>query len=196
MVNEEYKPRIPYPNVTRKECSDEQFGKILKLLKKLHINLPLIEALSQMPNAMNFLKELLVNKRKLDEASHKLSFKEVHEPCSRNDTEHAHEERRLRIEKLDEWRAHKSKTHDKPKLCQNKVDTSLNQLKVGDKVLLDAEILTLSLPHRIRKSLLRYSVFFHSVRWSTHGQAHGVPKAVAKQGKRHGLVIRLCGSRT
>ncbi|PPS15269.1 hypothetical protein GOBAR_AA05298 [Gossypium barbadense] len=68
----------------------------------------------------------------------KLSFKEVHEPCSRNDKEHIHEERRLRIDELDEWRAHKSRTHDKPKLCQDKPDASPNQLKVGDKVLLDA----------------------------------------------------------
>ncbi|PPS19432.1 hypothetical protein GOBAR_AA01138 [Gossypium barbadense] len=68
----------------------------------------------------------------------KLSFQEVHEPCSRNDRGHIHEEQRLWIEELDEWRAHKSRTHDKPKLRQNKIDTSPNQLKVGDKVLLDA----------------------------------------------------------
>ncbi|PPR93057.1 hypothetical protein GOBAR_AA27614 [Gossypium barbadense] len=49
-----------------------------------------------------------------------------------------HEELRLRIEELDEWQEHKSRTHDKPKLRQNKPDTSSNQLKVGDKVLLDA----------------------------------------------------------
>ncbi|PPR91666.1 hypothetical protein GOBAR_AA29018 [Gossypium barbadense] len=48
-----------------------------------------------------------------------------------------HEERRLRIEELDEWRKHKLRTCDKPKLHQNKLDTSPNQLKVGDKVLLD-----------------------------------------------------------
>ncbi|KAG8502588.1 hypothetical protein CXB51_000003 [Gossypium anomalum] len=69
-VNEEYKPRVPYLNATSKDRSDEQFGKFLKLLKKLHINLPFIEALSQMPNAMKFLRKLLANKRKLDEASH------------------------------------------------------------------------------------------------------------------------------
>ncbi|PPR95523.1 hypothetical protein GOBAR_AA25145 [Gossypium barbadense] len=102
-----------------------------------------IEAFSQMPNAMKFLKELLVNKWKLDEASHvelnvKLSLKEVHEPCSRNDRAHIHEERRLRIEGLDDWRAHELRTHDKLKLRQNKPDTFPNQLKVGDKVLLDA----------------------------------------------------------
>ncbi|PPS18046.1 hypothetical protein GOBAR_AA02541 [Gossypium barbadense] len=71
-------------------------------------------------------------------ALQKLSFKEVHEPCSNNDRGHIHEERRIRIEELDEWRAHKPKTHDKPKLCQKEIDTSPNQLKVGDKVLLDA----------------------------------------------------------
>ncbi|PPR98545.1 hypothetical protein GOBAR_AA22122 [Gossypium barbadense] len=49
-----------------------------------------------------------------------------------------HEERRLQIEELDEWRAHKPRTCDKPKLRQNKPDTSPNQLQVGNKVLLDA----------------------------------------------------------
>ncbi|PPR85654.1 hypothetical protein GOBAR_AA35037 [Gossypium barbadense] len=68
----------------------------------------------------------------------KLSFKEVHKPCSRNDREHNHEERRLQIDELDEWRAHKLRTHDKSKLRQNKLDAYPNQLKVGNKVLLDA----------------------------------------------------------
>ncbi|PPR96960.1 hypothetical protein GOBAR_AA23709 [Gossypium barbadense] len=49
-----------------------------------------------------------------------------------------HEERRLRIEELDKWREHKSRTHDKPKLCKNKPDSSPNQLQVSDTVLLDA----------------------------------------------------------
>ncbi|PPR91153.1 hypothetical protein GOBAR_AA29531 [Gossypium barbadense] len=70
---------------------------------------------------------------------------------------HIHEERRLRIEELDEWRAHKSRIHDKPKLCQNKPDTSPNQLKVGDKVLLDAadpHIVTTSLNEEIPLTVL------------------------------------------
>ncbi|PPS19453.1 hypothetical protein GOBAR_AA01112 [Gossypium barbadense] len=49
-----------------------------------------------------------------------------------------HEERRLRIEELDEWREHKPRTHDKSKLRKHKPDTSPNQLQVGDTVLLDA----------------------------------------------------------
>ncbi|PPS12673.1 hypothetical protein GOBAR_AA07969 [Gossypium barbadense] len=48
-----------------------------------------------------------------------------------------YEERRLRIEELDEWQEHKLRTHDKPKLRKNKPDTSPNQLQVSDTVLLD-----------------------------------------------------------
>ncbi|PPS17802.1 hypothetical protein GOBAR_AA02774 [Gossypium barbadense] len=70
LVSKEYKPHVPYPNEIRKDRTEEQFGKFLKLLKKLHINLPVIEALSQMPNAVKFLKEILTNKQKLDEVSH------------------------------------------------------------------------------------------------------------------------------
>ncbi|PPS15638.1 hypothetical protein GOBAR_AA04943 [Gossypium barbadense] len=49
-----------------------------------------------------------------------------------------HEERRLQIEELDEWRTHKPRTHDKPELRQNKLNTFPHQLKAGYKVLLDA----------------------------------------------------------
>ena len=69
-ISREYKPRVPYPNMIRKDRTDERFGKFFKLLKKLYIKLPFIEALLQMPNFIKFLKELLTNKRKLDEASH------------------------------------------------------------------------------------------------------------------------------
>ncbi|KAG8493093.1 hypothetical protein CXB51_010359 [Gossypium anomalum] len=155
-ISREYKPRVPYPSATRKDHTDEQFGKLLKLLKKLHINLPFIEALLQMPNLVKFLKEFLTNKWKLDDASHvelnavcstilqnrlpnKLkdpgSFmipcligslnvnnaladlgasinesprKNVMEhhfnPCHKNRA--THEERRLKIDELDEWRTH------------------------------------------------------------------------------------------
>ncbi|PPS00977.1 hypothetical protein GOBAR_AA19689 [Gossypium barbadense] len=65
-----------------------------------------------------------------------ISLKEVHKSFSSKGP--VHEDRRLQIEELDEWRTHKPKTPDKPKLRQNKLNTSQNQLKVGDKVLLDA----------------------------------------------------------
>ncbi|PPR92152.1 hypothetical protein GOBAR_AA28520 [Gossypium barbadense] len=92
---------------------------------------------------MKFLKELLTNKRKLDEVSHvklnaEMSLKEVHEPFSSNGRGHIHEEQRIQIEELDEWRTHKPRMHDKPELRQDKLNTFPHQLKVGDKFLLDA----------------------------------------------------------
>ena len=67
-----------------------------------------------------------------------MSLKEAHESFSSNSRGPIHEDRRLQIEELDEWRTHKSRTHDKPKLRQNELNTFPNQLKVRDKVLLDA----------------------------------------------------------
>ncbi|PPS01721.1 hypothetical protein GOBAR_AA18946 [Gossypium barbadense] len=67
-----------------------------------------------------------------------MSLKKVHEPFSSNSRGPIHEEQRLQIEELDEWQTHQPRTQDKPKLCQNKLNTFPNQLKVGDKVLLDA----------------------------------------------------------
>ncbi|PPS18488.1 hypothetical protein GOBAR_AA02073 [Gossypium barbadense] len=62
----------------------------------------------------------------------------IHEPCSRNKKRPIYEERRLQIEKLDEWRTQKLKTHDKTKPRHDELNVSPNQLKVGGKVLLDA----------------------------------------------------------
>ncbi|PPS11042.1 hypothetical protein GOBAR_AA09601 [Gossypium barbadense] len=87
---------------------------------------------------MKFLKELLANKRKLDEASHEMSLKEVHESFPSSSRGPIHEDRRLQIEELDEWWTHKPKTPDKPNLRQNELNTFPNQLKVRDRVLLDA----------------------------------------------------------
>ncbi|PPS11577.1 hypothetical protein GOBAR_AA09067 [Gossypium barbadense] len=81
-----------------------------------------------------FKLAILATHQKLKE----MSLKEVREPFSSSSRGPIHEDRRLQIEELDEWRTHKLRTHDKPKLRQNELNTFPNQLKVGDKVLLDA----------------------------------------------------------
>ena len=65
----DYKPKIPYTSHLQKEKKDEQFGKFLELFKQLHINLPFVEALSQMPRYAKFLKDILSKKKKLEEIS-------------------------------------------------------------------------------------------------------------------------------
>ncbi|PPR99636.1 hypothetical protein GOBAR_AA21031 [Gossypium barbadense] len=88
----------------------------------------------QQNNAMNKGRKEVNDNEPIKEPSQTKTTETVHYYHEKN--KDVHEERRLRIEELDEWREHKSRTHDKPKLCQNKPEP--NQLKVGDKVLLDA----------------------------------------------------------
>ncbi|XP_073138697.1 uncharacterized protein [Henckelia pumila] len=62
-----FKPKLPYPQRFKKKALDEQFSKFLEIFKRLHINIPFVDALMQMPNYAKFLKELMSKKRKLEE---------------------------------------------------------------------------------------------------------------------------------
>ena len=59
---------IPFPNRIKKDKEEAQLKKSLENLKQIHINIPFIEALAQMPKYAKFLKSLLTNKSKLEEA--------------------------------------------------------------------------------------------------------------------------------
>ncbi|GKC62648.1 putative nucleotidyltransferase, ribonuclease H [Tanacetum coccineum] len=61
-------PLIPFPSRLRKEKEEAQQQKFLENLKQLHINLPFIKSLAQMPKYAKFLKSLLTNKARLEEA--------------------------------------------------------------------------------------------------------------------------------
>ncbi|GJY14704.1 reverse transcriptase domain-containing protein [Tanacetum coccineum] len=63
--NEVQPPPVPFPKRLRKEKDEAQQKKFLENLKQLHINLPFIEALAQMPKYAKFLKGLLTNKARL-----------------------------------------------------------------------------------------------------------------------------------
>ncbi|GJY74822.1 DNA-directed DNA polymerase [Tanacetum coccineum] len=56
------------PVESEEEKEEAQQKKFLENLKQLHINLPFIEALAQMPKYGKFLKGLLTNKARLEEA--------------------------------------------------------------------------------------------------------------------------------
>ncbi|GJV10300.1 reverse transcriptase domain-containing protein, partial [Tanacetum coccineum] len=61
-------PLVPFPRRLRKEKEEAQHKNFLENLKQLHINLLFIEALAQMPKYAKFLKGLLTNKDRLEEA--------------------------------------------------------------------------------------------------------------------------------
>ncbi|XP_047953117.1 uncharacterized protein LOC125198936 [Salvia hispanica] len=57
--------KIPFPQVAQKKKLDEKFVKFLEIFKRVHLNIPLIEALQQMPGYPKFLKEIMSKKKKL-----------------------------------------------------------------------------------------------------------------------------------
>ncbi|GJU05570.1 reverse transcriptase domain-containing protein [Tanacetum coccineum] len=59
---------IPFPNWVRKEKEEAQQQNFLENLKQLHINISFIEALVQMPKYAKYMKSLLTNKSRLEEA--------------------------------------------------------------------------------------------------------------------------------
>ncbi|KAK2382735.1 hypothetical protein QL285_070252 [Trifolium repens] len=62
-----YKPPIPFPQRLAKPKNEGQFKKFVELLKQLNITLPFTEAINQMPSNAKVLKEILTNKKKIDE---------------------------------------------------------------------------------------------------------------------------------
>ena len=56
-------PCIPYPQKLKKGKLEKQFVKILNIFKKLHINIPFMDALENMPSYVKFLKKILANKK-------------------------------------------------------------------------------------------------------------------------------------
>ncbi|KAJ9538724.1 hypothetical protein OSB04_031457 [Centaurea solstitialis] len=62
-----YLRELPFPQRLKAKNMDTQFKKFLDIFKQLHINIPLVEALEQMPNYVKFLKDILNKKRRLSE---------------------------------------------------------------------------------------------------------------------------------
>ena len=58
---------ILYPQWLKKGKLEKQFAKFLDIFKKLHINIPFMEALENMPSYVKFMKKILASKKKLEE---------------------------------------------------------------------------------------------------------------------------------
>ncbi|KAK8562095.1 hypothetical protein V6N12_049146 [Hibiscus sabdariffa] len=64
---EKIRPPSPFPQRLNKQKQDYQFKKFFDILKQVHINLPLVEALQQMPNYAKFLKDMVTRKKRIEE---------------------------------------------------------------------------------------------------------------------------------
>ena len=60
-------PTVPFPQRLQKSRREEQFSKFLDIFKKIEINIPFEEVISQMPLYAKFLKEVLSKKKKITE---------------------------------------------------------------------------------------------------------------------------------
>ena len=65
--NSNIRPPPPFPQRFQQQHKDKQFRKFLDVLKQLHINISLVEALEQMPNYVKFMKDLVTKKRRFGE---------------------------------------------------------------------------------------------------------------------------------
>ncbi|KAM6577511.1 hypothetical protein CsatB_029348 [Cannabis sativa] len=61
------KPPPPFPQRFKKQQDNGQFRTFLDVLEQLYINIPLVEALEQMPTYVKFLKDILTKKIRLGE---------------------------------------------------------------------------------------------------------------------------------
>ena len=58
-------PPLPFPQKALRKKLDAQFARFLEVFKQLHITIPFSKALKQMLTYGKFMKEVMLNKRKL-----------------------------------------------------------------------------------------------------------------------------------
>ena len=60
-------PPILYPRHLKKNKLDKKFTKFMEVFKKLHINIPSVDALEHMLSYVKFMKDVLSKKRRLSD---------------------------------------------------------------------------------------------------------------------------------
>ena len=62
-----YKPQVPLSYRLQKAKLEEKFSRFLNMFKKIEVNIPFLEALTQIPHYAKFMKDILSKKRKIAE---------------------------------------------------------------------------------------------------------------------------------
>ena len=60
-----YTPAVPFPQRLQKVKKEEQFSKFLEMFKKIEINIPFVDVITQMPNYAKFLKDIPSKNKKI-----------------------------------------------------------------------------------------------------------------------------------
>ncbi|XP_027109088.1 uncharacterized protein [Coffea arabica] len=58
-------PPVPFPQRLKPSRNDKEFEKFVNIFKQLHINIPFVDTILQIPSYTKFLKEIMTKKRRL-----------------------------------------------------------------------------------------------------------------------------------
>ncbi|CAN6570892.1 unnamed protein product [Malus baccata var. baccata] len=72
-----YEPPMPYPERLKPKVKDQQLTDFMKTLSKVQINLPLIDAIKNIPSYAKFLKDVCTKKKKLVDFEKRLGQGEI-----------------------------------------------------------------------------------------------------------------------
>ncbi|CAL2247848.1 unnamed protein product [Prunus armeniaca] len=72
-----YVPPMPYPERLKPKVKDQQLTDFMKTFAKVHINLPLIDAIKNIPSYAKFLKDVCTKKKKLADFEKRLGQGEI-----------------------------------------------------------------------------------------------------------------------
>ncbi|XP_028956432.1 uncharacterized protein [Malus domestica] len=72
-----YEPPMPYPERLKPKVKDQQLTDFMKILSKVQINLPLIDAIKNIPSYAKFLKDVCKKKKKLFDFEKRLGQGEI-----------------------------------------------------------------------------------------------------------------------
>ncbi|CAM8951253.1 unnamed protein product [Rhodiola kirilowii] len=61
-----YKPPVPYPQRLKGARRDKEFMKFVDKIRTLYITMPFTDAITQIPTYAQFMKEIMIGKRKMD----------------------------------------------------------------------------------------------------------------------------------
>ncbi|CAL1381351.1 unnamed protein product [Linum trigynum] len=63
----EYEHLLPFPTRVHKDRLEAEGGKFMEMLKKVHITIPFLEAMTYMPRYAKYLNGLLAKKQKFED---------------------------------------------------------------------------------------------------------------------------------
>ncbi|KAL4367794.1 hypothetical protein GQ457_05G020570 [Hibiscus cannabinus] len=74
--NEDVKPPPPFSQRLKRHKEDNQFKKFVDMRDQLHIDVPFLEAIDQMPTYAKFLKDIITKRRKIERYESNIEIKE------------------------------------------------------------------------------------------------------------------------